>query len=169
MTPAWKRATRGLIQRVHAMDTPPSTRVLVGYCPQPSPGTCSWCKQPSGHPRSAWHDECVVTYLVARGQTRRAGTNQRLIRRSHCGLCGRPWDFQNWQTTFSVDHKIPLGWAKLMHRRWWIKAWHVSNLWWLCESCHKIKTRLDMQAMSQLKRGIEDEKYGQTVLRLQIL
>ena len=54
-----------------------------------------------------------------------------------------------------IDHRFALGIAARRDRRVWLRAWHVSNLQWLCHDCHATKTVEDIRIIRQLDREIE--------------
>ena len=58
-----------------------------------------------------------------------------------------------------IDHRLAVSiaweWRALGRRGWW-KAWHISNLRWLCRTCHRKKTAADRWALANLRnRQIE--------------
>lgn len=55
-----------------------------------------------------------------------------------------------------IDHRtaVSIAWEqrRLGQKSWW-KAWHISNLRWLCRECHRKKTAADRWALANLRKG----------------
>ena len=143
-TVAWFRANKTLCQHAKNRDTRPTDRNMLGLrmMSRTGCGICTWCEKPCGSHRK-WHKECVITYMVAKGMVRHADQRP-LIKRTRlttCAMCDKT-------QTLEIDHKIALGIARQSYR-WqdWVRAWHVTNLQWLCHDCHVQKTTRDRMIM----------------------
>ena len=120
----------------------------AGGCEDRGWGTCRWCRRPCDA-RRHWHKPCVLAYLVARGAT---GNNVYLKR----GPCDARGCNARWSGAFmELDHRLALGIAARRSRRVWLRAWHVSNLQWLCHTCHGAKTAEDIRIIRQLDRELD--------------
>ena len=82
------------------------------------------------------------------GKTVEQNTNDSLIQRTNaCFQCGKIGFFE-------LDHRTALSVAReyrRMGQRGWWKAWTLSNLRWLCHSCHAIKTGHDRKLLARLR------------------
>ena len=106
---------------------------------------CSWCDQPlTGRPRR-WHPACLQALAAARGQTKYPNRSLQLLERGPCEQCDA--DGQE------VDHVLSLAVARELGPRAELRARDVGNLRWLCDDCHKDKTREDRGQLARLRRG----------------
>ena len=156
LTIARIRQIRGLIRHLrHAVGTPPSRtyrRDAVGYLgflhhtSQP-PGMCKWCGRRVPPPNRYWHDPCAVAYRVARG----VQSNFRRIphlRERRCEQCGSTAE------PLELDHRIALSVAHARGDwRTLLRAYDISNLRWLCHTCHSAKTGQDRRRANNLAAG----------------
>lgn len=138
------RAARGLIARVRSwrprFEGELPGRDLVGRAPKGQAGTCKWCGQET-EPRKAWHRDCLYAFLAARGSTVGPGQGS-IIPQAPCAECGGPGQ--------EIDHRLALGIAVRLPRRYWVKAWWLGNLQWLCRECHARKSGRDRRIMRLL-------------------
>ena len=116
-------------------------------------GTCRWCGFEiicGGKPnrRARWHGPCLVDYEE---HSRPRVQFRALVARDgrECGECHGARDRL---TPLEVEHRIPL-W-KVRHlpddqRRWY---YGLGNLWLLCRTCHKPKTRHEAAERAHLDR-----------------
>ena len=108
-------------------------------------GECPWCRGRSPRARKAWHDECLVAYLLARGQT--IDLNRRsLTPYAPCAGCGA-------DDPTEIDHRVPLSVARATgDPRIMARAWSLRNLQWLCRKCHAEKTGRDRRLLGRIRR-----------------
>ena len=142
---------RGLLMQIRAGRTYQTGRQLCHpdgrLWGSQHPGFCCWCKQPS-RPHRIWHDLCRKAHSAGMGKTVEQNTNDSLIQRNNaCFQCGKIGFFE-------LDHRTALSVAReyqrMGHRGWW-KAWTLSNLRWLCHSCHATKTGRDRKLLARLR------------------
>ena len=84
---------------------------------------------------------------------RRSYYNGRIPAGSLCAHCGSPAQ--------EVDHILALGIANRLGRSEYRKASRPANLQFLCQDCHKVKTRDDLWAMAFLDEMDRREVHGQ--------
>ena len=127
-----RRQYRGIIyhQVVHPSDHPRRLVQRVSeWADSPVHGMCRWCIRPTSHFRLIWHAYCFNAYRVA------TGLKPQQIQKTLCQVCGNPAE--------ELDHKLSITVACALGRDALLRAFTLSNLQWLCRTCHRRKTRLD--------------------------
>jgi 5-methylcytosine-specific restriction endonuclease McrA len=151
---------------------------------KPGSGSCRWCALPIYHDRGkkkgllaenrSWHTPCYNEYL--RFTDRNAQAHFLRDRDGPwCAICGpaegrwvgkRIWHDPvketgvteiEWSFTTEVDHIIPL-WKAADYQDWLTRRrlYGPENLWLICGSCHKAKTRLEAAERAARKRAAAD-------------
>lgn len=113
-------------------------------------GRCLWCGLPLdvGQGRRMWHDSCVVWHAITRG-VRRSLTGQWVVKKTRCP-CGRRGK--------ELDHRTPVMLAAHRGPREYARAFLPENLQWLCEECHRLKTKEDAAAIAAAKRHAQGQQ-----------
>ena len=150
LTPERIRQYRGLLFHAHKTIDPkrlPDSRALIATLPpimgrpKNMMGACRWCRRPC-LPTKAWHPECLPAYAVAVGR-QMLNAFEPLIPWADCP-CGKPGQ--------ELDHRVALAVAAQLGERQRIRAYTLTNLQWLCHTCHLAKTAKDMAALRYLRR-----------------
>ena len=117
---------------------------------------CQWCRLPSdGGPReSHWHHICYGYYACARAFRIRVKrirrVQRRMVPRIACAECGGSPD--------TLDHRVPLGLARLLGRRDQVRSYLPENLQWLCLSCADVKYMLDVSSIAGAVRVLDEDR-----------
>ena len=103
----------------------------VKWSEPPVKGTCRWCYEKAGSPKTRWHRYCLNAYRVASGQ------HPDEIQHTLCEICGNPSD--------EMDHRLAIEVARALGPAAMLRAFTPENLRWLCRSCHRRKTSVVVQ------------------------
>ena len=116
------RRLRGLVihHRLHPSAHPRRlVRRVRSWGERPVAGVCRWCCE---------HDSCLDACRVASGQ--KPG-----MQLTMCLDCAGPAD--------ELDHRLATNVARALGPQALRPAFTIENLQWLCQQCHRRKTRLD--------------------------
>lgn len=112
---------------------------------------CKWCQRPVARPARYWHKDCATAYRVARG-TQDQYWRIPQLKTKRCELCGSDQQLE-------IDHRVALSvaqasgnWRTLLH------AYDVSNLRWLCRTCHGAKSGDDRRRANNLAAGLPEHR-----------
>ena len=126
-----RRRLRGLVihHRRHASAHPRRlVRRTRSWGERPVSGVCRWCGEHAASIHLTWHGYCLDAYRVASGQ--KPG-----MQLTMCQNCTGPAD--------ELDHRLAINVARALGPQALRRAFTLENLQWLCQRCHRRKTRLD--------------------------
>ena len=95
----------------------------------PVNGKCRWCYEQTASMNTRWHMYCLNAYFVASGQ------KPAEIQLTLCEICGDEAD--------EIDHRLSIVVARALGPDAELRAFTLANLRWLCQVCHRRKTRQD--------------------------
>ena len=125
------RRLRGLVihHRRHPSAHPRRlVRRVRSWGERPVAGVCRWCGEHASSIQLTWHGYCLDAYRVASGQ--KPG-----MQLTMCEDCAGPAD--------ELDHRLAINVARALGPQALRRAFTLENLQWLCQQCHRRKTRLD--------------------------
>ena len=126
-----RRRLRGLVihHRRHPSAHPRRlVRRTRNWGERPVSGVCRWCREHAASIQLTWHGYCLDAYRVASGQ-------KPAMQLTMCQGCSGPAD--------ELDHRLAINVAPALGPLDLRRAFTLENLQWLCNSCHRRKTRLD--------------------------
>ena len=170
------RGLRGLVRHLTSMPAPDANQrqavgsylaPYYGGALKPPWGRCQWCwgeveRGPTGRPRS-WHKSCHEYRAAAQGSP--SGADAPLgeltkidgpygpTRRHRCIACGNV--SMDWM---ELDHILAIGVARRLGLSFYRRAMTPDNVWWICRSCHVVKTAFDRALMRSLDNPITAEQ-----------
>ncbi len=116
------------------------------------PGLCRWCAEPAARIVLTWHSYCLTAYRIASGQ------KSDRIETDLCEICGSEAD--------ELDHRLSITVAKTLGISALIRAFTPQNLRWLCQQCHRQKTRQDRLLAGYLRGCALDWRSARKLIHL---
>ena len=171
------RGFKGLVRRVRAGAKVVDRQLNVsglGF-PERRNKTCTWCWEPVDEPRKRyWHSHCAVWQAATKCQLSPYAAERGLIpsellngdRAAEdvyfagwyarcCAVCELTPSWQGDDAGLEIDHRLGIAIAVELGPRAVMRAYLPSNLQYLCQKCHKAKTKQDAGILKILRRGME--------------
>ena len=156
-----RRALRGYVihvvrpwrERKETKWAPQRPRAALSFSPHPKSNLrherdrrCVWCRlslDENQNWKANFHPDCVIVMYAAKA-VRATPYGLPLIPEEPCPCGAKPDE---------LDHIVPLALAAQQGLRAWLRAFLPPNLQWLCQKCHRRKTREDVRMIADAKAG----------------